>query len=342
MRAELDFLTSVAEHIGTERFYKAMMGAAAAFVPSDDFQVIHYPGKGNPLYVVDDATSPDLRDLYKSFSTYDPFLRDWRYHRRAGIRTLRQVQPPDYDDGGYCSGFYDLTGYADEVGLMFPALIGSANGVFLQRGRRFSRREIGRFERLYPALRRLHAAHRRHIFGAMARDATVVDGVGTAVVEKSGRMALMNETLRAWPGHEKAIAEAVDGFDGRNETVTVLTRLGCGSVTPLGEFPMAPDGCLVMIGSTGSPDSDLDAALSSFGGDLLSPRERQITQLVFAGYASCHIAGTLGISEATVKNIRKRLYYKMDVTSERELFALFLEHLRSRVSCDLTQVGDAR
>ncbi len=340
MRAELDFLTSVAEHIGTERFYKAMMGAAATYVPSDDFQVIHYPGKGSPLYVVDDATPPGLRDLYKSFSTYDPFLLDWRRHHRAGIRTLNQVQPPDYDDGGYCSGFYDLTGYADEVGLMFPALIGSANGVFLQRARRFSRREIGRFERLYPALRRLHAAHRRHIFGAMARDATVIGGAGTAVVEKSGRLALMNETLRAWPGHEEAVADAVGGFDCGNEPMTVATRLGCASVMPLGDFPMAPDGCLVVIGSADTRDSDLDAALESFGGDLLSRRERQITRLVFAGYASCHIAETLGISEATVKNIRKRLYYKMDVTSERELFALFLEHLRSRVSCDLTQHGD--
>lgn len=339
MRAELDFLTSVAEHIGTAEFYRAMMSAAGTFVPSDDFQVIHYPGKGNPLYVVDDATSPDLRDLYKSFSTYDPFLRDWRDHHRAGIRTLSQVQPPDYDDGGYCSGFYDLTGYADEVGLMFPALIGSANGVFLQRGRRFSRREIGRFERLYPALRRLHAAHRRHIFSAMARDAAVIAGVGTAVVEKSGRLALMNETLRACPGHEQAIAEAVDGLDGRDEPMAVATRLGCASVTPLADFPMAPDGCLVVIGPPDAP-SDLDAALESFGGDMLSRRERQITRLVFTGYASCHIAETLGISEATVKNIRKRLYYKMDVTSERELFALFLEHLRSRVWCDLTQGGD--
>ncbi|MDE0238656.1 MAG: helix-turn-helix transcriptional regulator [bacterium] len=61
----------------------------------------------------------------------------------------------------------------------------------------------------------------------------------------------------------------------------------------------------------------------------MSRREHQICCLAFSGLGNVHIADVLGISEGTVKNLRKRLYFKMDVTCERELFALFLAHLRA-------------
>lgn len=329
MRLGFDLLTSVAERIGTEAFFPGMMAAALQFAPSDDSQVIFYPAAGTPSYLNDEHTPPLLRALYAKYCPYDPFFRDWRRRRHAGVRTLKEVQPPGYDEGGYSSGFYDQTGYEDEVGLMFPALIGSAVGVFIQRAGVYSQDDIEGFNRLFPALRRLHAAHRRQLFASVASGWDRRGGAALAIVERSGRTVFASEALRETPGGDRAVSDALDQSAGAACVVAAATRLGSALVAPIGSFPYAPEGRLVVLGPGQARDRSVEEALESFGSGILSRRESQIARLVFAGYGGCHIADALGISEGTVKNIRKRLYYKMDVTSERELFALFLEHLRT-------------
>jgi DNA-binding CsgD family transcriptional regulator len=58
----------------------------------------------------------------------------------------------------------------------------------------------------------------------------------------------------------------------------------------------------------------------------LSARERQLVQLILAGHPNAGIASRLGISLGTVKNHRGRIYDKLDITSERELFLEFFQH----------------
>ena len=62
----------------------------------------------------------------------------------------------------------------------------------------------------------------------------------------------------------------------------------------------------------------------------LTPREVDVVREVVAGYANEQIAAHLGISIGTVKNCRWRLYYKLDITTERELFCLFLATVLER------------
>src|SRR5690625_1669902 len=57
----------------------------------------------------------------------------------------------------------------------------------------------------------------------------------------------------------------------------------------------------------------------------LSPREREIVALVLKGHPPSGIASRLGITLATVKNHRRNIYLKLDITSERELFLLHLQ-----------------
>jgi DNA-binding CsgD family transcriptional regulator len=57
----------------------------------------------------------------------------------------------------------------------------------------------------------------------------------------------------------------------------------------------------------------------------LTPRETEITTLCLRGYPNAAIARTLSISRGAVKNHKLRLYRKLDITSERELFTLFYE-----------------
>lgn len=58
----------------------------------------------------------------------------------------------------------------------------------------------------------------------------------------------------------------------------------------------------------------------------LTPRERELVQLVLAGHPTAAIAQKLGIAVGTVKNHRLKIYAKLDITSERELF---LEYFNS-------------
>lgn len=58
----------------------------------------------------------------------------------------------------------------------------------------------------------------------------------------------------------------------------------------------------------------------------LSARERELVTLILAGHPSIAIAGRLGIAPGTVKNHRRRIYEKLDITTERELFLEYFEH----------------
>lgn len=57
----------------------------------------------------------------------------------------------------------------------------------------------------------------------------------------------------------------------------------------------------------------------------LSQRERELVQLVLAGHPTAAIAERLGITVGTTKNHRRRIYEKLDITTERELFLQFFD-----------------
>ncbi|PWE34365.1 helix-turn-helix transcriptional regulator [Maritimibacter sp. 55A14] len=68
----------------------------------------------------------------------------------------------------------------------------------------------------------------------------------------------------------------------------------------------------------------IDGALSEFGAGLLTDREREIAILVLKGHSSKSVARMAGISPGTVKIHRKNIYRKLGISSQSELFALFL------------------
>jgi DNA-binding CsgD family transcriptional regulator len=78
---------------------------------------------------------------------------------------------------------------------------------------------------------------------------------------------------------------------------------------------------------TGLPPVDYKTAVDAFLRAQLTPRERDIVGLVLLGYPTAKIAGKLGLSVNTIKNHRKRMYSKLDITTERELFLNFVSFL---------------
>lgn len=78
-------------------------------------------------------------------------------------------------------------------------------------------------------------------------------------------------------------------------------------------------------------DSDLHRRLKrcfeSFGGALLTDRERQITQLLLRGYSAKAAARQLDIAPGTVMVHKRNLFAKLGVTSQGELFSRFIDDL---------------
>ena len=71
----------------------------------------------------------------------------------------------------------------------------------------------------------------------------------------------------------------------------------------------------------------LDRAFMNFGKDHLSQREREVIQLTLKGHSNKSIARLLDITIGTVKVYNKRFHTKLNISTQAELFSLFLESI---------------
>lgn len=71
----------------------------------------------------------------------------------------------------------------------------------------------------------------------------------------------------------------------------------------------------------------IEAAFMHFGSGVLTVREREIAHLILRGHSVKSTAQVLGISPETVRMHRKHLYTKLEINSQAELFALFIDWL---------------
>ena len=74
-------------------------------------------------------------------------------------------------------------------------------------------------------------------------------------------------------------------------------------------------------------DHQIDVAFRTFGASLLSPREKDVLELMLRGYGTDTSAERLNIAVETVRRHRKSIYRKLDVSSQTDLFSLFLNSL---------------
>jgi DNA-binding CsgD family transcriptional regulator len=82
------------------------------------------------------------------------------------------------------------------------------------------------------------------------------------------------------------------------------------------------------VGEASAAVTALEDRLDQFGGGVLSQRERAIVALILQGHSSRSVGLRLGIAEGTVKIHRKNIHAKLGISSQAELFALFLTHVR--------------
>jgi|688.fasta_scaffold10630_2 DNA-binding CsgD family transcriptional regulator len=69
----------------------------------------------------------------------------------------------------------------------------------------------------------------------------------------------------------------------------------------------------------------IDLTTQYFGASVLTAREHVVLRYLLLGYSSQLIGERLGIAEGTVKIHRRNIHHKLDITSQAELLALFVQ-----------------
>ena len=226
----------------------------------------------------------------------------------------------------------------DEAAILLSAPGGSSIAICVERAaRKFSHHDIEHVKALYPVIESLHHVHLDRIFTLPSRggrrksqdraqQAVMILDNRCRVVFRNARWKLLER--KGQTPDVKSIAEARG---------TGMRALGTDFIFHWEDLPdtfaVAPGGrfCIIEPRGLGYVRMNIQKALSQFQHRYnLTPRERDIVDLVLQGYPNSKIAVKLGIATGTVRNHRYRLYYKLDITTERELFYTFIDLLLGR------------
>jgi DNA-binding CsgD family transcriptional regulator len=71
----------------------------------------------------------------------------------------------------------------------------------------------------------------------------------------------------------------------------------------------------------------MEEAFERFAAERLTARQRLIVQLILRGHSNLSIGLRLGITEGTAKIHRKAIYDRLNISSQSELFGMFIEFL---------------
>lgn len=217
----------------------------------------HAVPRENAPHIDDDR----IRRAYDAgYFRFDPFYRLWCETGKGGVYRLRDIVTSDRSDQIYVVGFVPLTGFEDDVALVFPIGNGRALALTMERCAPFSEAELTHLRHCYPLLKAMVASHWR-----VTSEAAVASDPSPA------------------------------------------------SASPL----------------------NFQEAVSAFIPDLLTPKEKEIVLLSLAGFDNRAVSERMGVTVGTTKNHKKRLYAKLDVTSERELFSLFFAFLSGKDASEL-------
>jgi len=334
-RIFFEALGDLARSAGSESFYKQLIELSARLVGCERWLVVRYARYAAPEIVMNNAMSEDAIGFYHDrLYRLDPLLRLARDGPQTCVVTLSRLRSEDADNAYFDEIFRSALIY-DEISMLLPAPGGVCVALCLDRSRRrFTDREINLIEAVYPALDGLHHAHiDRVLSSGFDRTPDIYGQHGkqaVLILDRDNREVYSNaawdeaEAYYPMPLAERVHKNRDTGLVSLDHNkVLHWERLADG-------FALAPRGKICIIEERGSGYVGVgfkETLLRFVERHGLTPRERDIVELVLRGYPNALIARELHISPGTVRNHRHRLYAKLDITTEREFFTLFLDEI---------------
>ncbi|MBK1865382.1 helix-turn-helix transcriptional regulator [Aestuariivirga sp. YIM B02566] len=324
-------LGQIAGALGTPRFHRGILDVVREVFPSDFAQVYQIERDGRAV-CIDPCDTPEIhcKSYVREFSRYCPLSRHWQNTGRPGVVTMNEVRERDYDFGNYFAEFYDPIGLVDEIGMLLPSPGRRTVALFMERSMRFSDEAPDVLRRLYSGIARLHRTNNQLLFrGAVTRAARGFQPNAVCIFDRAGETVFANRQWRQACRHDGALeAQARAAFAEGSRSLDIDG--GTLFASRLDEwFPIAPGGRLCVL-SYSSLRNSLPALKASFLAGYVSKREHEIICAILEGYPTKAIAERVGCAPQTVKAHKKRIYRRLDITTEREIFLMFLDHLQGR------------
>lgn len=279
-------------------------------------------------------TAESLRIYFDGFYQIDPLRRLSRSIRVPMVVTLQELRDDAVADARYPFELYRTALIFNELSVMLPVPGGVSIAVCCERRAvRFGNAERAAVQSLLQVVSVLHNEHVERSFlpATSARRDVLGSQLAWLILDAAGERMDCSEQWRELERHFGRIAPLIDkiGLQERGKC-KVGDRLELRWEPLPDDFAIAPGGRIVTLAkhqNEGAPTS-LDTTINAFRDRWgLTEREVEIVGLILMGYPSVAIVERLGISAGTVKNHRYRLYSKLDITTEREIFMLALEQV---------------
>ena len=299
-------LSMAIEAIGTPDFEKLLADAVGAVISHDFITMARYSSRDAPRFLIHSHTFPShLAELYlKDYVTCDPYVPFWREGRKPGVVWLQDLTQ-DGTFSRYTDEFMPQIDVTDEIGVFAPAVgTDSVAFFFNKRAGQFCQSDVDALRALYPTISALYRLHIRALILAdefaaspsLGRPWRMTNALGTTIW-------MTNE----W--HQQNTPETVQVRTSIAQDFNVENRF----IWTIGNSDTTPPTAL-----------EFDQWAEQID---LTPRERDIVKLTLQGHSTAGIAQTLDLSVGNIKNHKRRIYGKLDITSERELFLLFFTAL---------------
>lgn len=331
----LDLSTAV-RACGTAQFQSVLLAALRAVLEAERSGVLQYSRHSVPHYLISDHVPNKEVDYYLAGAyRFDPFFRHWREQGTSGILQLAVLRNAEGGVGesarDYTLRFQPQTKMSDEIAVLCPKIGGAVDNYFFMRDTHFDPDEFALLEGFFPTISALHELNQKLLLNRLGESTFLDPGFPDfdcfSIDDSNGRESFSSANWQQVVGQNVALSDAVararQGPPGQPVfscgTHIVSEKLGA-------DFPPAPNGRLTFVIQRPKALSSLvlsDVVRTLFM-DQLTDREISICQLMLRGFPSASIADRLGIAVGTVKNHRKSIYRKLDITTERELFLLLL------------------
>ncbi|MFX0542661.1 response regulator transcription factor [Roseovarius sp. S4756] len=300
----LDALPAAMDAVGTTRFEKQLADAIGCVLSYDFITMARYSVHEKPRFLVHSYTFPShMAELYLSqFVDADPYIEHWRSAEAPGVVWLQDIAFSRKRYRRYTEVFLPQIGVCDEIGVFMPAVARDSVAFFYNRRERlFSLGDVQAVREVFDAAAALYRLHIRTLLGqeGAARDGSPSLGNPARATSGSGATIWYTNEWSAQQRPDLALVEVAGAVPAQAPETYRATPLRQGV----------------------APGASLAGWVAQLG---LTPRERDIVAAALRGEANAGIAAALGLSVGNVKNHKRRIYAKLDISSERDLLAMYI------------------